>query len=65
MKTRGCGRLNIAARLILSHATVRNHVQKLLRRLEVHSQVEAVSVAFRRGLIGLEDGGDGRIRTDG
>ena len=61
----GYGSINIAARLGLSHATVRNHIQKLLRRLEVHSQVEAVSVAFRRGLIGGEEsGGDGRIRTD-
>ncbi len=62
----GYGSVNIAARLDLSHATVRNHIQHLLRRLEVHSQVEAVSVAFRRGLIGRdeEDGGDGRIRTD-
>ena len=62
----GYGSVNIAARLDLSHATVRNHIQHLLRRLEVHSQVEAVSVAFRTGLIGRdeEDGGDGRIRTD-
>lgn len=57
--------INIAARLNLSHATVRNHVQNLLRRLDVHSQVEAVSAAFRRGLLGREEGGgDGRIRTD-
>ena len=60
----GYGTVNIAARLGLSHATVRNHVQHLLRRMEVHSQVEAVSLAFRRGLLGREDGGDGRIRTD-
>ncbi len=61
----GYGSVNIAARLGLSHATVRNHVQHLLRRMEVHSQVEAVSLAFRRGLLGRdEDGGDGRIRTD-
>ena len=61
----GYGSVNIAARLGLSHATVRNHVQHLLRRMEVHSQVEAVSLAFRRGLLGRdENGGDGRIRTD-
>ena len=61
----GYGSVNIAARLGLSHATIRNHVQHLLRRMEVHSQVEAVSLAFRRGLLGRdEDGGDGRIRTD-
>ena len=47
--------VNIAARLSLSHATVRNHIQNLLRRLEVHSQVEAVSVAYRRGLLGREE----------
>lgn len=47
----GYAALNIAARLNLSHATVRNHIQNILRKLEVHSQVEAVSVAFRRGWI--------------
>lgn len=61
----GFGSVNIAARLDLSHATIRNHVQHLLRRMGVHSQVEAVSVAFRRGLLEKDrDGGDGRIRTD-
>ena len=44
-------RLNIAAKLNLSHATVRNHIQNVLRKLEVHSQVEAVALAFRRGWI--------------
>jgi DNA-binding CsgD family transcriptional regulator len=61
----GYGSINIAARLGLSHATVRNHVQHLLRRLDVHSQVEAVSLAFRRGMLGRDEtGGDGRSRTD-
>jgi DNA-binding CsgD family transcriptional regulator len=61
----GHSSVNIASRLGLSHATVRNQVQSLLRRLEVHSRVEAVSVGFRLGLLGLEEaGGDGRIRTD-
>ena len=65
MLAEGYGSVNIAAKLGLSHATIRNHVQHLLRRMDVHSQVEAVSVAFRRGLLGRdEDGGDGRIRTD-
>jgi len=45
----GFAALNIAARLNLSHATVRNHIQNILRKLEVHSQVEAISVAFRKG----------------
>ena len=43
--------LNIAAKLNLSHATVRNHIQNVLRKLDVHSQVEAVALSFRRGWI--------------
>lgn len=45
----GYAALNIAARLNLSHATVRNHIQNILRKIDVHSQVEAIAVAFRRG----------------
>jgi DNA-binding CsgD family transcriptional regulator len=47
----GYAALNIAARLGLSHATVRNHVQNILRKLDVHSQVEAVALAIRRGWV--------------
>ena len=47
----GYSALNIAARLNLSHATVRNHIQNALRKLDVHSQVEAVALSFRRGWI--------------
>ena len=47
----GYAALNIAARLNLSHATVRNHIQNTLRKLEAHSQVEAVAIALRRGWI--------------
>jgi PAS domain S-box-containing protein len=43
----GYAALNIAARLDLSHATVRNHIQNILRKLEVHSQVEAIALSFR------------------
>jgi len=45
----GYAAINIAARLDLAHATVRNHIQNILRKMEVHSQVEAIAVAFRRG----------------
>jgi PAS domain S-box-containing protein len=47
----GYAPLNIAARLDLSLATVRNHVQNILRKLDVHSQVEAIALSFRRGWI--------------
>ena len=45
----GYAALNISARLDLSHATVRNHIQNILRKLDVHSQVEAIALSFRRG----------------
>jgi len=41
----------IGARLNLSHATVRSHVQSLLCKLGVHSRAGAVAVAVRSGLI--------------
>jgi len=51
----GYAALNIAARLNLSHATVRNHIQNALRKLEVHSQVEIVALALRRGWVDREE----------
>lgn len=41
----------IADRLYISVATVRNHVQNILQKLDVHSRVEAVSLALRERLI--------------
>jgi len=41
----------VAQRLGLSVATVRNHVHNILDKLGVHSKLEAVSLAFRRGWI--------------
>lgn len=41
----------IACRLELSTATVRNHVHHILDKLQVHSKLEAVSLAFQRGWV--------------
>ena len=41
----------IAQKLDLSLATVRNHVHNTLEKLEVHSKLEAVSLAFRNGWV--------------
>lgn len=41
----------IAAELFVSSNTVRNHVNNIIRKLNVHSRLEAVSHAIRSGLI--------------
>jgi DNA-binding NarL/FixJ family response regulator len=38
----------IAQKLGISNATVRNHVHNILEKLEVHSKLEAASLAFRQ-----------------
>jgi two-component system nitrate/nitrite response regulator NarL len=47
----------MAAKLGVSRATVRTHVQSLLTKLGVHSRLEAASFAVRYRL--LEDGAGG------
>jgi len=47
----------IARKLDLSVATVRNHVHNVLEKLEVHSKLEAVSLAFRSGWVRREQAG--------
>ena len=39
----------IADKLFISPTTVRNHVQHILAKLEVHSRVEAVAMLLRHG----------------
>ena len=51
LMAKGVGGRAIAERLFLSHNTVRNHAQSILRKLGVHSRLEAVSVATREGLL--------------
>jgi DNA-binding CsgD family transcriptional regulator len=49
---RGASTEQISASLGVARETVRNHVRGVLRTLRVHSRLEAVAEARRRGLLG-------------
>ena len=47
----GAGTAEIADRLFISVATVRTHTQNILKKLDAHSQAQAVSLALRNRII--------------
>lgn len=47
---KGLSYKQIAARLVISHRTVQNHVQNTLGKLQLHNRVELVRYAIERGL---------------
>jgi PAS domain S-box-containing protein len=53
--------MEIARELELSVYSVRGHIKSLMRKLKVHSQLQAVVVAARRGIVDVV--GDGKIPT--
>jgi DNA-binding NarL/FixJ family response regulator len=50
MVAKGLSYRQIAERLVLSHRTVQNHVQNILRKLQMHNRVELARYAIERGL---------------
>ena len=50
MVAQGLSYKQIAARLVLSHRTVQNHVQNTLRKLQLHNRVQLVRYAIEQGL---------------
>ncbi len=52
MVATGLSYKQIAARLVLSHRTVQNHVQSTLGKLQLHNRVELVRYAIEHGLTG-------------
>ncbi|MDQ4130913.1 MAG: response regulator transcription factor [Actinomycetota bacterium] len=47
----GCDHEAVAAALVISPQTARTHIQNLLRKLEVHSRLEAVALAVDQGWV--------------
>ena len=47
----GTSTRTIADSLFISVTTTRNHIQNILRKLEVHSKLEAVALALRNHLL--------------
>ncbi|HKJ37381.1 MAG TPA: LuxR C-terminal-related transcriptional regulator [Anaerolineales bacterium] len=47
----GHGTSDIAERLYLSTNTVRNHIQHVLQKLQVHTRLEAVAIAIKHNLV--------------
>ena len=46
----------IASDLSISSTTVRNHVQRIITKLKVHSRLAAVALGYAKGLIAWEAG---------
>src|SRR5262249_56446311 len=49
---RGMSTDAIAKELFISTVTVRNHVARILGKLEVHTKLAAVAFAYQHGLVG-------------
>jgi DNA-binding NarL/FixJ family response regulator len=52
----GIGTEGIRRQLAISRVTVRNHVQRILRKLGTHSRLEALAHARREGLLHEKSG---------
>jgi PAS domain S-box-containing protein len=47
----GLSTKTMAQKLSISHFTARNHIQNILAKLDLHSKAQAVSYAFKRGIL--------------
>jgi DNA-binding NarL/FixJ family response regulator len=51
----GCTNRDIAEALVISRATVKRHVENLIRKLEVSDRTQAAVRAYELGIVGLTD----------
>ncbi len=54
LMAQGWGTKDMADTLAIRPSTVRNHVQHILGKLEVHSRLEAIAFAYQHGLIEID-----------
>jgi PAS domain S-box-containing protein len=47
----GLSTKSLAQKLEISHFTARNHIQNILVKLDLHSKAQAVSYAFKKGIL--------------
>jgi PAS domain S-box-containing protein len=47
----GLSTKSLAQKLNISHFTARNHIQNILAKLDLHSKAQAVSYAFKKGIL--------------
>lgn len=51
----GFGNTGIAEHLVISEATVKTHISRILSKLDVHERSQAVAAAYRGGLVRPDD----------
>ena len=58
MATKGLSNKEIAANLIISEKTVKNHIANIFSKLQVNDRTQAVLYALRKGLVTISPEAD-------